>query len=633
MSKALGHALEGYVKGMVQYLCDKESAGKAIQYEVRRKLPVALSMNCDIVVWRVSKTKEDVLSNVLVFHCLHKGSSEKKWKRSRQEYIESELLVRKLPDKAKDHFAEDFHTGMVIFLPFWKDELVADFLKNLTPCLYVPDVLTVPEEKTLCASVERLYDSLRKDTEAVAKAIRKKPGLIKGSTKLLAKLKQLVFGFKRKAFSKVVDQEWDRLAVAKKATIVPKAFSTRFCHGFNLLALFCPAERGILSKFHATGGAMDLSVLSKGECNVLRKGIFLGALKLRPEGKTGLFRIIFQAKVAVDDLDIAFVLDRLELTEIELILGNLMSYATDYTKPYAGFVSGLRMANCDDLLPLTRLFLTKLKLFLESKESVEDMVSLISDETEVRTPQALWSGAAEPVLGVWSTAIALAVAATGDRSHTKIFEFDRTTVPTEKEAKSLLRLLASLPSKERDSLIASTILWIGAWERGDLKYLAANSVPPIFNIEEPSSWLQWHYNIVGTHSVFSAVSEVCYRLVALKEFSGSEIAGFPKKRSEMVSKALVGSDSRAQLAMVGRKKERVVYFEGKCITKNNWGNKSKELFDRVGDFKRACAAASLSGEAVLVIDGDFSEAALLELASADAYDRIYSMDELLPRKK
>ncbi len=100
----------------------------------------------------------------------------------------------------------------------------------------------------------------------------------------------------------------------------------------------------------------------------------------------------------------------------------------------------------------------------------------------------------------------------------------------------------------------------------------------------------------------------------------------------MISKVVPGSDSRAQLAMVARIGDKFVFYEGKCITANHIGDKSKELYDRVGDFKRACHAAGVEGEAVLVIDGDFSDEAIKELASPEAYDRIYSMDELLPKK-
>lgn len=184
----------------------------------------------------------------------------------------------------------------------------------------------------------------------------------------------------------------------------------------------------------------------------------------------------------------------------------------------------------------------------------------------------------------------------------------------------------------RNAMIEEALVWIDAWEKRDWGILSAQPVPALFSIKEPSSWLQWHYNIIGTHSVFSAVSEVCYRTIALKDFTEDEISGFPQKRSESVSKVIPGSDSRAQLAMAAKKDSKVVIYEGKCVTANHIGDKSKELFDRIGDFKRACATADLEGEAVLVLDGDFSKEALEELSSAEAYDRIYSMDELLPAK-
>jgi len=632
MSKSLGHALEGYIKGLVQNLCDEASKGKRIQYEVRRKLPVALSMNCDVVVWRKAGKQEQVIANILVFHSLRKDNSHMKWKRSRQEYVESELFTRRLTLTQREKVHKDYHTGMVVFLPFWKDELIADFRRNLTPFLFAPDILPSGVEAKLCEDVEKLYDSLGCDTEAFAAAIRKTPGLIKDSNKLQVQLKGMIFDYKRKSHSAVVEQEWLRMGSAQKATVIPSAISSRFCHGFNLLALFSPDERTLLYKLHGQGSAVNPGLLQSAEQTVILKAIFLNVISLRAAGKGGNYRLIFRAKEKVDDLDVAFLLDRLKLAKVEEILGSLMGYATKYGKPYAGFVSGLRMANCKDLLPLAKGFFVTLKAFLKGAKDDADILRLLRDECQVATQKDLWTGAAEPVFGVWTTAVSLCVATTGDRSHTKVHEFDRDVPPTAQESKDLLRTIKAVPRSAMEREVAACLAWIKAWESADWKFLAENPVPPTFNIGTPSSWLQWHYNIVGTHSVFSAVSEVCFREVVLKEANEADVDGFPKKRSAMVSKVVPGSDSRAQLAMVATIGEKIVFFEGKCVTANHIGDKSKELYDRVGDFKRACHAAGVEGEAVLVIDGDFSDDAIKELASPEAYDRIYSMEELLPKK-
>ena len=632
MSKALGHALEGYVKGLVQNLCDKESKGKSIRYEVRRKLPIALSMNCDVVIWECNGSNERVLANLLVFHNVDKGNSHKKLYRSRQEYVESELLPRRLTLIQRKQIHRDFHTGMVVFLPHWKNEHIDYLKRELTPCLFVPDLLDAEEEAELCESVEKLYVSLARDTEAVAANIRKSPRSIKGVNKLQKALKQLIFRHKRGGYSAIVEEEWRRLKSANKATVIPRAISSRFCHGFNLLALFSPDERALLYKLHDLGGAINPKLLPEVDRSVILKALFLSVISLRAQGKGGNYRLIFKAKEKVDDLDVAFLLNRLDLLRVNDIINNLMDYAARYEKSYAGFVSGLRMANCKDLLPIAKRFFATLKEFLDGSKKNADILRLLCDGSQIATPKDLWAGAAESVFGVWTTAVSLCVATSGDRLLPRLHSYKRNTVPSSKESIDLFRVIKDTSRPAVEGEVAACLAWIDAWESENWKFLAENPVPSTFDIESPSSWLQWHYNIVGTHAVFSAVSEVCYRNIVLNETSETDVEGFPKKRSAMVSKVVPGSDSRAQLAMVAKIGDKFVFYEGKCVTANHIGDKSKELYDRVGEFKRACHAAGVEGEAVLVIDGDFSDEAIKGLASPETYDRIYSMDELLPKK-
>jgi hypothetical protein len=635
MSKALGHALEGYITGLVQHLCDKHSKGKRLQYEVRRKLPVALSMNCDIVVWRKIRESESVLANLLVFQLApDAGSSRKKWKRSRQEYIESELLPRRVEKRKRALFAQDFHTVSVAFCPYGKDSLASQFVPDIPPCLYVPNILTEREESVLCERVLEFYNKQRGDkTGAVALAARESPSSFPHSNKVLKALSSVIWGYRRKRFSSVVDDEYHRLVSARKATRLTNAISTRFCHGFNLLALFSQAERKVLYKLHAFGGALDPSALSQAEQEAILKAIFLGVISLRSEGKNRQYRLIFQTKQLVDDLDVSFVLDRLDLNQVDEVLISLMGYAGKYKTAYAGFISGLRMANCKQLIPIAADFLSSLQSFLATGKGEVGLIELIRDAREVKTPNELWSGDSVPVLAVWTTAVALLVATTGDRTHTKSLEFGRSKSPSEREAKALLQMLRSTPRSNMNRQISECLHWIAAWEKGDWQFMASQQVPAIFDIKSPSSWLQWHYNIIGTHCVFRPINEACYRHLVLKEWPKDAVDGFPKRMAAVVKNNVEGSTCRAQFAMIAKTRDKTTVYDAKCITANNWGNKSKELFDRVGDFKRACHAAGIEGEAVLVIDGDFSNEAIRELASPDAYDRIYSMDELFPLKK
>ena len=65
------------------------------------------------------------------------------------------------------------------------------------------------------------------------------------------------------------------------------------------------------------------------------------------------------------------------------------------------------------------------------------------------------------------------------------------------------------------------------------------------------------------------------------------------------------------------------------VVANNWGNKSKELVDRVTQLREAAAAARVPVQALLLFDGDLTPEALQLFRAGVAHDEVWTVDAML----
>src|SRR5262249_2993730 len=143
------------------------------------------------------------------------------------------------------------------------------------------------------------------------------------------------------------------------------------------------------------------------------------------------------------------------------------------------------------------------------------------------------------------------------------------------------------------------------------------------------SWVSAWYLRVVTNPSHTPLGHAV--LPWLKErFPGAAWRGWPGQRSAALRTVFPHHAGRVHWQFIGAEPSgRVIVAEVKSITANNWGNKSKELYDRIAETRRAALDAGARLTAVGVLDGDLDEAGLEEVLSGLAYDETYTIGEVL----
>jgi hypothetical protein len=624
---------------------------------------VGLTMDTDIVVYRGHGERAVPCALCAVLHSQRVGNSDMKWKRSRPEYVESETLATRLPAVRLD---PAYRTVMVVFGSKWKGQVLDDFSRQLRPSIIVCRHLSEAEELVLFRAVERIYWTFKGDrTQETAAYISAHPYQVPHSQAILRLLSRAIWGKRQAKPTPLITSELRRLKVAKRATRLPPPFWTRYNHGLSLLALFPPDEQRALFELHSARELQPTDLAEPAQSALVR-ALFLGVVSLvevhriRRKGERAGVRVAFHLRRSVADFDFDFIFSRMPSKFATGMVVDLLGLARDAPATFQGAVSSLRMSNLEALVEPAQWINRALLAHLNGKGGLDEIVEALRNHATVLPLPSVWRGSATPLLAAWSYGVALVITLHGDRNASKRHRMSRVDVPTATEAKQLIRALLAGDKDLAIAKLRQTSAWLTALDQRDwpvlsrlstsrTRWLAAvgaartgsdweaadrleRDLPIAVDMFIPSSWLQWQYNVLATHPSFAPATLVAYRRLAQGETAGGDLHGFPSKRSVAISDLLPGHRGRAQFAMIGRVAEKLVSYEGKSITENHFGDKSKELFDRVGEFKRACADAGVMGDAVIVLDGDFGVEQLNALGSATGYDRIYSLDEFVPPK-
>jgi hypothetical protein len=131
-----------------------------------------------------------------------------------------------------------------------------------------------------------------------------------------------------------------------------------------------------------------------------------------------------------------------------------------------------------------------------------------------------------------------------------------------------------------------------------------------------------------TNSSHNPLNEILIRWLALR-FPKYSFQGWPDRRSVSLTVAIPGTNSRRQWCTIGGDARHVVAAETKAVTANNWGNKSKELYDRVSELRKVATGAGVKAKSILLFDGDLSSELLAELSTGIGHDEVWTVDEIL----
>ena len=192
----------------------------------------------------------------------------------------------------------------------------------------------------------------------------------------------------------------------------------------------------------------------------------------------------------------------------------------------------------------------------------------------------------------------------------------------------MARDLVRLPESVR--VLEEVVSFCTAMLTKDLGVIAAAKVPDLFEPANPSSLLKDFYNTLTTNSSHNPLNTPVRKWLETKH-PGYTWHGWLNRRSVSVSDVLGVKVGRRQWQFIGvsADKKTVVSAEVKSITGNNWGNKSKELYDRVAETRATAIAAGVKITCIGILDGDIGKEEFAELGTGIGYDEVYSINEIL----
>lgn len=253
----------------------------------------------------------------------------------------------------------------------------------------------------------------------------------------------------------------------------------------------------------------------------------------------------------------------------------------------------------------------------------EAMLTAILTEPETWHPAA---GSAR-MCPLWSLAVCALATAANQRKLRSDFTSRRVDAPSSSDSIALFRAISPFIIAV-EKLLTETLGYLESISTGDLENLAKCERPRLFSISEPCSWLADFYNTLTTNSSHNPLNEVLSRYLTTR-FPETNWFGWPARRSVSASVVLGDAGGRRQWAMAGVDREVLVCGEVKAVTANHWGDKSKEIYDRIAELNRAAQTEDREVLSILLFDGDLGTEALAELQTGIAHDEIWTVDEVL----
>jgi len=116
-----------------------------------------------------------------------------------------------------------------------------------------------------------------------------------------------------------------------------------------------------------------------------------------------------------------------------------------------------------------------------------------------------------------------------------------------------------------------------------------------------------------------------------QRFPGLKWHGWPERRSRSLRQVIGPVTGRRQWQFIGIDRENQWFCaaEVKSITQNHWGDKSKELYDRVAETRAAERELGWQSHTICVLDGDIGTEQIEELKTGIGHDEIVCIDQVL----
>lgn len=640
IGKHIGHACEGHLRGLLSHLSDISPD------LVTRQLPFEFPVNPDAVILNNLGRIRTVL--IIAFWDDSK-SSEKKFYRTRLEYMEMQRARQEQPQ----WFANDCSLITVIYgsANGWKEQILQDLKVQCSPFLFLPHQLGIEAANNIVTRAFTIYQEMWEDgssnTREKAEEYFVTAEVTAEEQALLDILSPYLSGEQKIADEEAfydsgmsdalqlrethVTAAFSLSALAHTAYVPSSSFSTRLRQGLGILSLFPVRE--------VEQWLSNDQRLANDDCIAFaRRAFFLDMGEFRESkrlvGSEATFflhrpvQIVGNQEVYAPGLPDFQDWTRLELALVTNILAAHRKRTERPTSVFKGGTYDQIAGNWFDICNWVANFMPAIIDAITYNRENQFLDALTS---EVPVTAEIWHPAHRMAwhYPLWAfVACALSIVQNQRQLRSK-YDARRQSPPTDVEAKELFAecyqqfteiaiILKELTSFAEVFAVSNTL------------NLCKLQRPRLLSIDEPCSWLADFYNTLTTNSSHNPLNEVVHSWLHSK-FPNLEWYGWPKKRSCSLEQVLSTTTGRRQWQFIGLSRaEKTIYAaEVKSITQNNWGNKSKELYDRVAETRLAAASIGWQCHTVCVLDGDVGPDQLSELRTGIGHDEIRCIDEVL----
>ncbi len=619
--KHIGHACEGHFRGIVRRVIN----GTGLS--IARELPFSFHVNPDVVLL---DNKGRVHTVFIVAFWNNSHNSESKYYRSRSEYTGVKSAITSNPNK----FTISPVASVVLYgTPGgWKEKILNDLRTQCAPCFFLPDTFSNRDAAQLVAIAYRDYKrhwekgkpGSREHVESVTAT---KPNLSPSECKLLELVESIL---SRKPKARVKSPK--SIVTNNAAVRLPLSYiATRYRQPLGFLSVFPDSEI-------AAWKASSLSIIdSPAVSDYAIRAHFLGLGTISERKTIGRRLMVFQPSTAVRIVNgkSAYAPDLLDFENWEEIpdltrISLLDSHRELTRHPGSVFKGGAFdqcignwMGICDEIISNTPDLIAAVGA-ADSRRIVKVLARSKSVGPESWHPAA----AQAQFVPCWALAVAAVACILNDRAVRSSFGSRNQGSPSKADMTKLARELVRLSGSV--SLLQDAVAFCRAITSRNLQSISLTKIPDLLSPDNPSSLIKDFYNTLTTNSSHNPLNTPVRKWLEDK-YPGLNWHGWPAKRSISASDVLGVKTGRRQWQFIGLNPDgkEVVAAEVKSITANNWGNKSKELYDRVAETRAAAKTARMKLTCIGVLDGDFGKDEFAELSTGIGYDEVYSIKEIL----
>lgn len=617
LGKHIGHACEGHLRGLLKHLAQISAEA------VTRRLPFDFPVNPDVVLLDSSGQVRAVL---IVAFWSEAASSHKKLHRTRLEYNE---LLRAYQTKPK-YFSSDFDLITVVYGPEggWKEQVLEDLAKQCAPLIFLPSVLGGSQAERIIqrafAVYREIWESGRTDVREAVETHFAEAELTAEESLLLRTLQSILDKKPRHSIQE------SPIKYGQVVKLPEGPFSTRLRQSLGVLALFSPEEveaRLTNRKRIADSCSEDFAR----RAFFLDLGWFLERKSLL--GSTVLFhlrrpvRVVGSAEVYAPDLPDFTDWTRLRPDLVAKILSTHRDRTRNPTRVFRGGAYDQIAGNWTAICPRLTKQLPVLVNAIE-QGARGDFVRVLGNEEPVTAPA--WHPACQMAwhFPLWAFIVCAVAIAQNRRAIRGVFDTRRQEPASAREASDLFQVCSR--GNQVSSLLRDLTRFSTSLQSDELCDLCNVERPLLLSLNEPCSWLADFYNTLTTNSSHNPLNEVVSPWLK-QRFPGLEWHGWPERRSRSLHQVIGPVSGRRQWQFVGvdRANQWFCAAEVKSITQNHWGDKSKEIYDRVAETRAAARELGWQCHTLCVLDGDIGTEQLEELSTGIGHDEIVCIDTVL----